>query len=731
MAALTGKDFGETDLQSALQPYIDQINQHCPISSARIILNELSEAVESQYALAEFLDKAIENNHHYGKSDHLFADHSYPESQWISDKSALIDFIRRPVTDETIREFTAAEKDFPAEKARQFYDELWALPFQQRTDFLSEVFKGPGLFKDVKALLDHGLSDEFLPPDAPEFGDSCAYRIGKKVIYGITMMPPSPGLMMRMFSSLVSSLHDDALEVNAGKRTSDQYTRFGYRLGHFMSNLGPGAVKTAQFGHSLPITPDAWVPGVRTSKNDAARPSRSEYLAYVNASVPEEVRQHIQHIGQYRGTGSYLCNYDVTLTQDYLAANPIYERYIKRYPDKGLVLAVMKPCAKKDAVEFNDYLINLGQTIKTFSPAAADSVAPLIELVKQGKSMVEKETDLNYSALQEGIAGYIYENLKLRSGQKRVSYYTQGAYDYGDAFRISLCVTGKHFNELPESTASEKATKRFVATVLFATEVYNILSGQPFNHDVHGDNQGVDINGDHIEIGNFDSGAMAVEPPTKEQKELFVDCLMNSMANSMRNKYGFLSSLKHTIAKTSQTLGPDKEADLDYINSVMRATISLGDYMHYMKPNDYKHAFLAVLEAGHIDPVITSRLSERVTAMGLDKTSKSAHNIPLLGPMLRGLSQALESASTSAWAAAQIVRDERQQGQHYYPENPNPAYRKWTKEERAEHKAKKTQNREPVDTIKLEIENSNGAENTTFSGRLLAGSAALAKQFVK
>ena len=223
---------------------------------------------------------------------------------------------------------------------------------------------------------------------------------------------------------------------------------------------------------------------------------------------------------------------------------------------------------------------------------------------------------------------------------------------------------------------------------------------------------------------------MALDAPTKEQKELFVDCLVNAMANTMRNKYGFLSSLKHTIAKVSKELGPDHQADLDYLNSVMRAAISLGDYMHYMKPSDYKQAFLAVVEAGNIDPVITDKLWARMGSIGMDKSSKSIANIPLLGPMLVGAGKAMESVSTSAWAANQLVRNERRHGEQYYPDNRNPAYRIWTKEERAAHKAAKAQSDEPAETIKLKII-AHEKLNDTFAGKVMSKSASVAKHFSK
>src|SRR5262249_13338150 len=108
--------------------------------------------------------------------------------------------------------------------------------------------------------------------------------------------------------------------------------------------------------------------------------------------------------------------YGVQLDGDYIRHNANYARYRDRYAGKDLVLSMKKPHAREDAKEFTDYLLSLGQNIATISPQATQSVAPLMELVKQGSSMVDKETDLNYSAQQEELAGQLRDSLKILVG---------------------------------------------------------------------------------------------------------------------------------------------------------------------------------------------------------------------------------------------------------------------------------------------------------------------------
>lgn len=738
-----GVDDGTRDLTPLVTPYIDQINAKCASASAKVILNELSEAVEAQYELAEYIDKSLQNNTYHGTSITLFSDPTYPEAQWIKDPVNLISFLKNPLSDDSVAAFISQQPMFPADRAKQFHQDYWALNNNQRAEFIGKVFnvgdskrdRGYRDFlKQAQTMLDNGLRDEFLPPENLARGDDSAYQIGSKIMKAMMMSPPPPKLMLKVFASLMDAVHDDALDqASEHPRTLDPQERFGYRLGKFMNNLGPGAAKVAQFGHSLPVTPDAWMEGLAGSKSNAGRPSRLEYLAWFKKSVPEEMQQHVRHIGAHKGTGSYLSTYGVDLDPEYIEQNDNYARYRKRYAGKGLVLSIKKPNAREEAFEFTDYLLELGEKIAHFSPEAAKSVAPLLELIKQGKDMVVKETDLNYSARQEDVVAQLHDNLKVIAGSYMVDYYTQGAFDYGEDFRVSLCIDGKHFNELPESTASEKAIKRHAALSLFTPALYIMLSGKPFNHDDHGDNNGITVEENALHVGKFDSGAQALDQPTTEQKIVFADCLVNALVNSARNKYSPLSSLKHTIAKTAAALGPDRSEELEYINSMLRASMSLGDYMHHMKSKDYIHAFLAVAETGDIDPVILSRLTERIAAVSTTKGGDFVKTLPIIGAIAQSTARAAEYTGLSRWTGTQtMIEDERAQETAYYAYNPNPNRR--TNANAQVDGADDKKNRPPkehVPAIKVHIENE-GEENAPgFTARVLSTVARQSKRFVK
>lgn len=660
VAEIVGKDEGGQSLQSLLEPYVKKIQDSAYPANAVRISNALSEAVESQRQLAEYLHTEVAPGK-LRSQEHLLLDNpSYPETQWISSPQALIAFLKQPLSTSAQQDFITAQAGFPTDKVEAFYQAYWGLPHEQQSAFLGKVF---GLDKaadrrsyrqfrnDVYTVVESSLKNDFLPPDTRgQYGDSSAYYIGDMIIKGLIVSSPKKEVVAGMFASMLDAVHEDAADQASPKpRTTDDQERFGYRLGRFMNNLGSGAAKTSQYGHSMPLTPDAWMDGLSASKSEAGRPLRVEYLRWVDAKTPSNgLRSHIVRIGAHKGTGSYVSTYEVELDPDYVKNNRAYARYLERYPDKPLVLSLLKENARENALEFANYFLDLGEAIISMSPPAERSIGPLLEIVKQGIRMVEKETDLTYSAQQEALSGKIHENLRVLAGKIRHSFYNQGAFEHGEEFRISLCVDGTHFNKLPENTPQERATKRMEATVMFASQLYIALSGQALDHDRHGDNEGIVVGAESAEIGNFDSGAQALEQPTVAQKRMFANCLVDTIANSLRNKYGLPSSLKHTVAKAAEDLGSSDQKDLDYIYAMQRAALSWGDYMKYMKPRDYIQAGLAVLQTGEVDPVILSTLLNRATTMGLNKVPGISGMIQLLG-------------------STEHLRESR-----YYPNNPNP-----------------------------------------------------------
>ncbi|MCL2737677.1 MAG: hypothetical protein FWE17_02340 [Alphaproteobacteria bacterium] len=495
---------------------------------------------------------------------------------------------------------------------------------------------------------DEEMLDTFLPPRDESKGDAGAHQMGR-LVHEIIYDDAPPELYYSIMEMAQKSIDFEAKHSSENGVTCPQ-TRFGYRLGYFMSFF-PGANKVAQLAHSLPATPPEWTDGLAYSKSEANPPSKQKMLEWAMKELPTALFDGIT-IDDHKGTGSYLTTWGINFANKYPRKHPEY----RRFGGHSLVLSVRRPKAKESAFHFIDFLIKTAEKLSETSKDAQKCIQPLMELAIQARKIIDIETDLGHSVKQAKIAAQLYDPIKVNVGSMTASYYTQGAAETGPGYRIARCVYGTHFNRLPTVSPSDRERKRLAAVAIVATELHIILSGKPFDHDRHGDNEGISFNGNNLEIGIFDTGAQMLSAPTTEQKKVFADCIVNALVNSARNKYGPLSSLKHTIGQKSQEL-KDRPEDLDYINAVLRAAISLGDYIKHMRGNDWKQIGVALLKTGQIDPVISARVKKRLLQIARNKGKDKLKGMGILKLF-----------------ANLVPEDARERAEEeiYYPRNPNP-----------------------------------------------------------
>ena len=673
IADITGKDNGQAGLIGSLSPYIRQIQQGMTPLNGRIVLNELSEALESQWEVAKAIHEACQPEHFARHETSPFEDPTIQLSELISSPLSLLDFLKEPYSAEQTKAFLAAQPNFPAEKAQRFYDGFFYLPFDRQVDFMADVMglNGSRNFHFVvQQIKNSHLVDEFLPPDDPQYAEAAAYQIGLKLVDGIDTLS-SAKTTVKCVVAAIDAIRSDKLEValtaQRDPERADPDVRAGYRLGRFLSDHDSGGHKVAQFGHSAPNRNDKWDRGLASSKSEAGRVSRYEFLCELRDSVPAGMREHILRVGAYEGTGSWLSTYRIELDPEYVAANPEYTRIPERHKDKGFVISVLKPRARQNGFEFIDELLELAETViinaeLNGDERTVDSVKTLIKIVQQARRAIEWETDLRNSKKQEELARQFYDSVHVIVGRHHYTAYTQDAFDFGEAFRISLRVGGEHFNHLA-ANSNDDFYVRQTAVAKFTYAVLMSLRGKQFNHDIHGDNGGVTkLSAKLTELGEFDNGALDINAPTDAQKKMFADCLVNAIANSERNGYEFFSSLKHIISETSKNLGADRQQDIEYVDTLMRAVISDGDYLRHMKPADAKQALLGIVAGGGIDSKMLRHAYLRVSAS--EVLACGALGIIIKGVGLAGRVSSEEIAAAKA--------EEAEHERLFYPDNPSP-----------------------------------------------------------
>jgi hypothetical protein len=392
------------------------------------------------------------------------------------------------------------------------------------------------------------------------------------------------------------------------------------------------------------------MPGIAGSKTEANPALRYDYLTWAKTVLPDALRQNIIRINAYKGTGAWIGTYGIQLNPLYVGANPAYRDVT---PQDNFVLSLLKPNARTYGLKFIDYLLQLGEMAKTANPEAHKSVAPLLEMIRQGRRMVLQETDLRHSWQQEKAAADYFNTLKITVGKTPIEFFTQNAFDCGEDFRISFEVKGPHFNQLA-LTEDKTLFKRKTAIALFTAVSGMCLSCKPANRDMHGDNVGVEGKSDKIKIGIFDNGALDINAPTKVQKRVLADCVFNALVNTVRNGYGFPSSLKHTIAKTANLLGPERQDELNYANAFLQTLLSVGDYVRHMKTIDYIMAAKAIYQHKVIDREMTGRLGYRIKSLATLLCVPRLLWVPL--------------------RVSQKLTQEDKQRNQFYPRNPKPKY---------------------------------------------------------
>lgn len=657
---VNGEDDCTDPYKSRLQPYIDRVNTRVCRSEAEVLLDMLSHAVNSQKSLAYHIEECIEANHRLSQDTHLFRGATCTLLDSFTNPHELLMFFATQGGSEDVEK---ASKDLNmknVDQIKKLHEEYHALPRQLKREFIGNLLgsnTGPGKFRRNNSQLVDELLVKFLPEDkCPHSNEPTgAHQIGK-VIGKFALVVGTTSDSVASIAALITALNEDA----RAPKSINKDERFGFRLASYLKELGPGTNKVGQYGDSLPITPDEWRKGLRTTKYAGDTITRAQFWRIAETVLPSDLINNLR-LNDQCGVGSYLITYGITLSDQYRESNDAYSGLSR---DEDLVLSILKENAEHDAVHFVTLLIAIAEEIAKMSPAAFRSVAPLQPLFEQGLKMVQRETDLRISKQQEEIISQVYESLTILVNQQPIQHHTAGAFECERQYRISRRIEGVSFNSL--EVGSEE--KRIYAVSALASEAFVWLTGRKACHDRHGDN----FNCKSSIIGHFDPGARALEAPTDKQLVDMVDVLLHAAFNSLRNRYGFLSSLKHTLQKVEQRNELGQEVvDPSYLLESQRMLLSWGDMVAAIKAGDGLAIGLAILRTGKVHPKVLATVLSRIVSRGLG----------ILG-----------------------MKSKREQEREacYYPDNPNP-YQK----QKGGDESKREKNVPVVVPLRVEIKDSN------------------------
>ena len=623
-------------IDDSSEEYQDKILAYARVISAvttgrdrAFILNELAEITESQLPLAEKLEKLAhpEVNSTIARVSGALKDRGTIGAVSIN---SLFKFLSSPLSREGIEELMQNNPDFlidrssgvitPIISLEDFYNDFWALTAEKREEFMNIVLnvgQPPINFKMQMAAQGSGLLETFLPPEEVVKEGRIAPKVLGQTLAKSVGMATTNQELAHLFCGMLHAVHEDVVRP----RAENPGVRFGYRLNSFLVYIG--GAKIAQELHSFGNTREEWRPGLADSKHLVEPMERAAFLRRV-ANLPEGRASTIKRIGKRLGTGTYADTKEIEYTDEFLADHT--DEAAQQNGD-GLVLQLVKENSGVRSKHIFDVTIRTVKQMIECDAKAKESVEGLLPVFEVKSALIAEETDMDIAARKAGIVETLLKgvgvHLKRDDIRHSVRFTSAGAFDHGKDFRVSSHMRGVHFNDLPERTYGERQAKQLAAESIFAVQLFTILSGRHFDRDRHGRNQGIRVGYDAnnnliITVGDFDDGAVTLDPPTENQKRIFANIVMDALANSAINGFNPVSSLKHTFAKAQKSAelsGAEHAEDLRYVDSTVEAIVSLGDVMKHVGVAGYVRAIKAVVNTGQIDPVIEDTFKERFASI--------------------------------------------------------------------------------------------------------------------
>lgn len=467
------------------------------------------------------------------------------------------------------------------QRARYLYENFWASNLPVRASYLDTLLHPNALQTTNHDFLDsvRRVVDRVIPGGEAHSED--ARRI---LINYITLLPE-----YQQGVTLAALLAAERSAVEQGD------SGMGARLGLLLDMKGPAEAKLGQSIHSFPETPEEIRDGLGRLKADRDI-SRVELLEVYRRRVPPELRDQIAHVGQTLGVASYYIVVEVEMKDGSKKALRILQQNAREIADLGF-----------------EYLELLAQ--KEGSSEVGRTLARMIE---HARSQLDLETDTSVGQQQTASAREIYEGVKIVVDGDVFEFKTYPFLEVGEGYALLDLAPGARFNDLPDTEE-----RRRLAEAYFRFELEQILSGRRFDHDRHGSQ--ILVDGRQIAI--LDHGGLALNEPTSEQREA-LGGLLSRVIGVMASSEASRNSLMRAFQEEIQARANEDRSTLEYLVSVQRALLALGDFYSAMNPEDSSKTDAAFM--GHLKQIIAEKKIHPEILKGFWSGNRGANSLNLL-----------------------------------------------------------------------------------------------------
>lgn len=469
-------------------------------------------------------------------------------------RAAHLDFYRAVMNTTGYSEATEQQKLAGIHLAHKNF---WSLPLEGRTFFIEKILFPP----DEETQTGFQNSFNFVLQGIFPYGNKYS-DLGREIVHAYLDSVPVYSQRLMLSALMVA-------REQSGEAQTEQDV--GRTLALVLVNLGPAGVKLAQAIHSHPDTPDSIRSGMHDVKGRADLPFRWDIFSRINDVLPPEEKSAIARVGKLLGGGSFQYTLETLKKSGIRTALSLLRRNVR-------------PRAE---TEFQHFAATAA-TIIGLHP----EFAPLSAIIAQARNNVPLETDYDLGRKQSDIATAAYDGFAVTVRGRVFNFTTVDWLGHGTEYKESSVAPGLDYNDLPAKTDEQIRHKHDVAEAVVTAELYMILSGRRFDYDRHGSNLKVDGN----TVTGFDFGGMALEPPTLEEKQLLGKALAEAYKISRRGKVPFGSALVTSLSKNAGAIEGS-----DYLASVERGVLALGDYINVLTTRETENIASSLSKAGLID----------------------------------------------------------------------------------------------------------------------------------
>lgn len=605
-------------LEKQFKSYIDALTGDNNIEDVLPMLTKLCEELRLQKDLSYYVEKRLQTNGLnmlpekaiHGIFGEVIIDHV---GRSPSFRAGLIDYLSKPETEQSTQSMRAViDNEVPhafrddngnlsgsitpevkEDLIRLMHENYSSWPLEWQGVFLEKVLfpvndelafnNGETITIDGEAQI---IFDRAFPPEKASSGIARDY-----IQCHLAELSPAG---QRLYLAVIMATTKEK-EADIGDDVSEM-REVGRTLGRILGKMHPLGAKFVQEIESYPGTPAELREGLRDIdvKSGIDIPTRWDLwhmIERATAEDPSVIENHI--VDEVLGGGSVQLNVAIRDTEfDDRSAMALLRDHVNQRADRQYEI-------------FSNAFTNFIAKRPEFSEMRS--------ILDSSYQNLKIETDYNLSRKQADNANKVYQDAHIVADDVVVDFSAVPFKKNGQRFKVYGMAEGQHFNDLPVETSRDITVKRSIAKAIVTRELVALLRGEAVDSDRHGKQQKILIYENEkgqifAHVQNFDDGAMAVNPPSREEKRALGEVLGKTLSLSLDKGV----PITDAILEVTQSYKNTQHSH--YIETCKRGLRTIfGDYMNaeftddkgqsqrLVTNADVQDMFIAVMQDGKID----------------------------------------------------------------------------------------------------------------------------------